>query len=353
MTDRSSRLMVGTAAVFFVFAFAGMMISAPRGLAQDWAPNGKITRPGVKEFQVPFASLKPEATFKIGADADWVQITDDAVWVASSEPASVHRINPKTNKEVAVVPVPGDPCAGLTFGFGSLWVPLCGKPSSIIRVDPATNQITATLPVGPAGPEGGIAASRDSVWIVTDNAGTLVRIDPVSNKVRQTISIAPGSYNPVFDGSMSEDGTVWISGGIANIVTAVDAASGAVLATVPVGPKPRFLAVGGGSIWTLNQGDGSVTRVDAQSRKAIATITVGIPGPGGDIGWGGGFAWTTVFGVPLTAIDGTTNKIFRQWVGAGGDALRFGHDSVWLTDYKHGTFSRITYAETMKSKTSR
>jgi virginiamycin B lyase len=156
----------------------------------------------------------------------------------------------------------------------------------------------------------------------------------------------------VFDGSTFGGGTVWITGGITNIVTAVGASSGIVLATIPVGPKPRFLAVGGGSIWTLNQGDGSVTRVDAQSRKAISTITVGIPGPGGDIGWGAGFVWTTVFGVPLTAIDGKTNKIFRQWVGTGGDALRFGHDSVWLTDYKRGTFSRITYAETMKSTTS-
>jgi DNA-binding beta-propeller fold protein YncE len=158
----------------------------------------------VKEFQAPFTSLKPEAIFKIGEDADWIQITDDAVWVASSKPASVHRIDPRTNKEVAVVPVPGDPCAGLAFGFGSLWVPLCGAPNSpnlMVRVDPRTNQISATLPIGPAGEEGGIAASGDSIWIVTDNNGTLVRIDPATNKTRQTISIAPGSYNPLFNES--------------------------------------------------------------------------------------------------------------------------------------------------------
>lgn len=351
MTARGSCLRVGTAALFFMVAAASLLISLPWASAQDSVAGGKITRPGVQEFQVPFTSLKPEATFKIGTDADWVQITDDAVWVASSEPASVHRIDPKTNKEVAIVSVPGDPCSGLTFGFGSLWVPLCGKPNSMVRVDATTNQIVATLPIGPAGPEGGIAASRDCVWMVTDDAGTLVRIDPVSNKVRQKISIAPGSYNPVFDGATLGDGTIWITGGTTNIVTAVDASSGAVLATVPVGPKPRFLAVGGGSVWTLNQGDGTVTRVDAQSRKVIATIAVGIPGHGGDIGWGAGFVWTTVFGVPLTGIDGKANKIFRQWVGEGGDALRFGHDAVWLTDYKHGMFSRITYAEIMKSKT--
>jgi sugar lactone lactonase YvrE len=93
----------------------GMALSLQPGSAQDSASTGKMARPGVKEFQVPFDSLRPEAAFRIGEDADWVQITDDAVWVASSNPASVHRIDPNTNKEVAIVPVPGDPCAGLAF----------------------------------------------------------------------------------------------------------------------------------------------------------------------------------------------------------------------------------------------
>lgn len=73
-----------------------MMISAPAGMAQESSSGGRVAPPGVKGVLVPFASLKPEATFKIGENADWVQITDDAVWVASSNPASVHRIDPKT-----------------------------------------------------------------------------------------------------------------------------------------------------------------------------------------------------------------------------------------------------------------
>jgi hypothetical protein len=325
----------------------GMVISATLGRTQDTVPDGRIARPGVKQFQVPFASLKPEATFKIGKDADWVLITDDAVWVGSSNPASVHRIDPKTNQEVAMVSMPGDPCAGLTFAFGSLWVPLCGKPNSTVRVDPGTNRITATLAIGPAGPEAGIAASRDSIWIVTDSAGSLIRIDPATDRARQTISIAPGSYNPAFGRDASGEGTVWITGVSTNVLTAVDADTGTLLASIPVGPKPRFLTVGKGSVWTLNQGDGTVTRVDAQSKKVIATIAVGIPGPGGDIAWGAGSIWTTVFGVPLSAIDAETNKVRRQWVGAGGDSLRLGHDSLWLTDYKRGTLSRIRLSQTL------
>jgi virginiamycin B lyase len=343
MTRRAIHPLVGKAMLLLI----GMVISASPGSSQDSPPDWKIARPGVKELQVPFASIKPEAIFKIGEDADWVQITDDAVWVASSNPASVHRIDPRTNTEVAIVPVPGDPCAGLAFGFGSLWVPLCGKQNLIVRVDPRTNRISGTIPIGPAGQEGGIAASNDSIWIITDNAGTLVRIDPVTNRARQTLSIATGSYNPFFS-----EGMIWITGGSANILTAVDASSGTVSATIPVGPKPRFLAAGGGSIWTLNQGDGTVTGVDAQSRKVTATIIVGIPGPGGDIAFGAGSIWTSVFGVPLTAIDGKTNKILRQWVGPGGDSLRFGHDSVWLTDYKRGTLSRFAYSELLSRPAS-
>jgi len=78
------------------------MISAQAAIAQPSEANRGVAPPGLKEIQVPFASLKPDATFKIGVDADWVQITEDAVWVASSEPAAVHRIDPKTKERVPI-----------------------------------------------------------------------------------------------------------------------------------------------------------------------------------------------------------------------------------------------------------
>jgi virginiamycin B lyase len=82
-------------------------------------------------------------------------------------------------------------------------------------------------------------------------------------------------------------------------LTAVDATTGDVIAAIPVGPKPRFLTAGLGSIWTLNQGDGTVTRIDSQTRRVTATIAVGIPGHGGDIAFGAGSIWATVSDVAL------------------------------------------------------
>lgn len=323
MGQRVSRYRAGT----LLFLLATSAIAAQ---------TTKIVKPGVKGVQVPFASLKPSATLKIGGTADWVLVTNDAVWVAGSKPYTVQRIDPGTDRIVAKVVLPGEACSGLAFGFSSLWVPVCGEKPTLIRVDTQKNAVIAVLPVPAVEAEGGIATSGDSVWLVTDKNGGLSRIDPLTNSVRQKISIPPDSYNPIFS-----NGIVWVTGVESGVLTAVDASTGSVLDSVPVGSKPRFLTAGGGSIWTLNQGDGSVSRVDEKTRKVIATIQLGIPGTGGDIDYGADSVWLTVFDVPLTRVDATMNSVVKQWMGKGGDSLRFGFDSLWITDYKKGLLSRI------------
>lgn len=317
-----------------------VLITASQLVIAQTPAEPKVPKPGVKEVQVPFASLKPSATFqvggKVGGSADWVLVTEDAVWVASTKPFAVVRIDPATNKIIARVAIPGEACSGLAYGFGSIWVPICGKNAALVRVDTAKNKISATLAIPPAGDEGGITTSGDSVWLVIDKKGTLSRIDPATNKVKQRIAIPLGSYNPIYS-----HGVVWISGVESSTLTAVDAASGKVITSIPVGTKPRFLTAGAGSIWTLNQRDGSISRVDEKSRKVTATIQAGIPGTGGDIDYRDGSVWATVFDVPLTQIDAKTNKVVRQWIGKGGDSLRVGHGAVWLTDYKRGLIWRI------------
>lgn len=320
-------------AVSLLFLLAASVIAAQ---------TAKNVKPGVKGVQVPLASLKPSATLRIGETADWVLVTNDAVWVAGTKPYSVQRIDPMTNRIVAKVVLPGEACSGLAFGFKSVWIPVCGKRPTLIRVDAEKNAVIAALPVPAVEAEGGISTSDDSVWLVTDKNGTLSRIDPSTNSVRQKVSIPPGSYNPIFS-----DGIVWITGAERGLLTAVDALTGSVLDSVAVGSKPRFLTAGGRSIWTLNQDDGTVSRVDEKSRKVIATIQLGIPGTGGDVDYGGDSVWLTVFDVPLTRVDATTNTVVKQWIGKGGDSLRFGFDSLWITDYKKGLLSRIAIQDVL------
>jgi virginiamycin B lyase len=296
----------------------------------------KPKRPGIKAVQVPFTSVRRAAALHMGGHPDWMVITQDSVWIANDQLQAVQRVDLATNRLVATINLPAEPCSGLAYGFNTLWVPLCGQPPSLVRIDPATNQVSGTLPVGPVDSEGGIAAGDDSVWLVTGKDGTLARIDPVTNTLRAKIALPAGSYNPLFSGGM-----LWITGNASNVVTAVDPVSGAVIGSTPVHPGPRFLTSGGGSIWTLNQGDGTVSRISIKSRRVIATIKAGIPGSGGEICYGAGSLWLTVFDIPLTRIDPKTNRVLRQWTGRGGDSVRYGRGSLWLTDYKRGLLWRI------------
>jgi YVTN family beta-propeller protein len=297
----------------------------------------KIVRPGVPAVQVKMTELKPANTFTLGGSPDWMALTDDSVWISNARLKKVQRTDPAKNTVAGEVTFSGAPCSGLVAAFGSLWVPICAKSGgSLARVDLKTGKIISTLPFAPGESEGGITASQHSVWIVTDNNGTLLSIDPTTNQMKAKISVPAGSFNPLF-----ADGLIWVTGNASNELAVVDPASAKVLAKIPVGPKPRFLTASDGAVWTLNQGDGSVTRVDTKTKKVVATIAAGIPGPGGEICSGAGSIWTTVFDIPLSRIDAATNKVVKQWTGPGGDSVRFGFGSIWLTDLRKGLLWRF------------
>jgi virginiamycin B lyase len=290
-----------------------------------------VQTPGV---QHDISELAPVTTFEVKGHPDWMAVTDDAVWVTSSSVNHVVRLDAKSNQPGAMVTV-AKPCSGLAIGFGSLWIPSCGD-HTVVRVDLETGALQATIPAGPADSEGGIAVGAGSVWIVTSKESDLARIDPASNGVIAHIRIAAGSFNPIF-----ANGSIWVSSNAGGSLVRVDPATNSVAGETPVGPMPRFLTVGAGSIWVLNQGDGSIARVDAATGKRTALIAAGIPGLGGEIAFGAGAVWATVFDFPITRIDTATNAVTGQWHGAGGDSIRVAHGSVWLTSYMGAKLWRL------------
>jgi virginiamycin B lyase len=239
---------------------------------------------------------------------------------------------------VASVRLPGEPCAGLAVGFGYLWVPLCGTKPALAKVDLTKNRLSEVFPVGPAGPEGGIATGAGEIWLIMDSQGTMARITPDGRRGADT-HVPAGSYNPIF-----ARGRIWVTRAEGSEITALDAASGAIVASFKTGPNPRFLTAAGGAIWTLNQGDGTLTRIDIRSKR-IKSIALETPGHGGDIGSGGGVLWTTMPKMPLSAVSLHDSTLLCQWAGPGGDSLSVAHGAIWLTDYHAGTISRIALAD--------
>jgi streptogramin lyase len=280
------------------------------------------------------SELAPDAVIPLGKTADWVAVTSEAVWVGSTGPFAVNRIDPATRKRSASILLPGEPCAGLASDSTHLWVPLCGVETSLARIDLDTRRVKL-FEVGTVQAEGGVASGAGSVWLIVDALGTLARIDAHTGEVRRRVQVPPGSYNPYFIA-----GQVWVTHAAGAEVTQVDAATERIVGSAHTGPNPRFLTAAGGYVWTLNQGDGSLTRIDARSRASV-TIPLHTPGHGGDLSAGRGFVWTTMAKMPLTGIDAGAPSLRCRWQGPGGDSLGVGFGAIWLTDYHGGTVSRI------------
>jgi virginiamycin B lyase len=307
-----------------------LMSSAPAQAAPA-TPKPGVRTPGVK---IPIERLKPDAVFPVPGSPDWIAVDED-VWISNKPKDSVSRLSPTSNTSAATIPVGKRPCSGLASAFGSLWVPNCGD-QTLTRVDLKTGSITATIPITIGNSEGSIVSGGGSIWMVTDSNGTLARIDPATNTVVAEVYVPRGSYGLAYG-----DEALWVTSSEGDTVARVDPHTNLIVSTIAVGKTPRFIAAGGGAVWTLNQGDGSVSRIDPATNKVVATIEVGVPGPGGDIAVGEGSVWVTAFEYPLSRIDPDTNTVAQQFTGKGGDAVRVGLGSVWLSNLEAGTVSRI------------
>lgn len=290
----------------------------------------------------PMSELKVTATIPIAKQTDWVKVTATAVWIGSKGPYAVSEIDPRTN-QVTKVELPGDPCAGLAADGENLWVPLCGKTPKLARVDLKKRVVTGVFDVGPGAAEGGIAVGAGSVWLIVDKKGSMARIDPASGSILGTVQVKPGSYNPVFS-----EGRIWVTRASAAELTIVDAATAKVMGSVPIGRHPRFLTAGGGGVWTLNQAKGSLSRIDIGGQQPVVTVPLHVPGSGGDIAYADGEVWVTMLKTPLTVVDASRAQPLCQWKGAGGDAVGVGHGSIWLTDIRGGTVTRIALSDVPK-----
>ena len=292
-------------------------------------PTLGVKTPGV---QIPFANLKAEAEFPAPAKPDWIFFSGAAYFPAAD---SIERIEPKTDQKAEPVAGVPKPCGGMASGFGSLWAPACGT-GSLDRVDPKTFKVSQKIATGVAGARGVIAATADSVWLLTDDRTTLARIDPDQNAVVGEIRVPAGCRSLTF-GEMS----LWLACPEENKVLRINPATNLVEKSIEVSGQPDTLAAGAGSIWALCHKDGKVDRIDPKTDKVSKTIELGIPNADGQIAFGEGFLWVTQTGFPLARIDAALEKVVQQFRGEGGGAIAVSPGAIWLSNVKAGTVWRI------------
>ena len=297
-----------------------------------WPPKAGIKTPGI---QIPFSTLKSEVDLVLEGVPTWLMADGPTLVLPIGDKGTIARVGNRGNKAMDSWTGLEAPCGGAVSAFESLWVPDC-KKQSIARVDLKSGKVTASAGVGVGKAKLALAATADSVWVLSDEKGTLSRVDPADNSVVSELRLGPSCNTVQF-----EQEALWVSCPAENRLLRIDVKANLVDKRIEVATEPISVAFGEGHLWVLGNKEGKVSKVDPKTFKVVATVETGVPMGNGSLAFGDGFVWVSATGYPLTKIDAKTDKVVQQFVGEGGGLVRFVSGSVWLMNSGKATVSRF------------
>jgi len=309
-----------------IAAAAGLLAAAPKEVKK---PKLGVQTPGV---QIPYVSLKSDAEIKLEAAPTGVAFTTEAL-IAAGE--NIQRVEARSNKPGDKIAGLNSACGGLINALASLWTVNCGA-KTVSKIEAKSGKTTATIDSGAVMAPMALAASTDSVWLLSDATTTLIRIDPKENAAVAEIRLPAGCTEILF-----AENALWVPCPGADRVLRIDPATNLVDKRVEVSGQPVAITAGEGSIWVLTSKEGKVAQIDPKTNKVTATIELAIPNAKGSMAFGEGSVWVSIPGFPVTRILASTAKVIQQFVGDGAGQIYFGLNSVWLADPQAKTVRRF------------
>ena len=167
---------------------------------------------------------------------------------------------------------------------------------------------------------GGVATALDLKFITGGKprpalANSLLVLDA---RTLATVRNVPGGKAPSRSRVVRAAGLVWTVNGEENRLLATDDRSGRVVRDVVVGTEPIAVAIGFGSVWVANAGNGSITRVALAGAKVEA---LGLNDEPAGIATGAGSVWVvSQQSKKLRRIDPETNLATKT--------VRFSHEPL-------------------------
>jgi hypothetical protein len=264
--------------------------------------------------------------------ADFAVAADSGVWVSGVAPGAVLYDGP-SGAITARARIPGGVGQALEVHRGEVLVPTL-NPSLLLRLDQGSGAVQARVKL-PANPivESAVGAEDGTAFVLVDPAQP---------------TIAMVSEDGTVDSMPAPEGASALRAGYGSLWVPTDAGTverysleAGTWSSIGAGPFPRFLDVGYGAVWVMNQGDGSVTRIDGRSGKAITFPVTGEQISGGDLTTGAGAVWLRTDSSVLR-IDPRTRRV-THWIelppGSGSVAAVRG--SLWITNHDHLAVHRV------------
>jgi DNA-binding beta-propeller fold protein YncE len=147
---------------------------------------------------------------RTGASPQSLAVGGGSLWVANHDARTVTRIDQRSGKVMADIPVPSEPHR-IAHGAGAAWV---GNwhDNSVSRIDPTTNRVVGSpIPIGFHA--GNLVVGAGGVWVTSDYRAdaaaedvVVVRVDPQNNRAVETIAVGGHPIDVA-----AAEGTVWVS----------------------------------------------------------------------------------------------------------------------------------------------
>ena len=165
LVNKVKRVDLATGAIEGTFSVGVDPIFAAFGYGALWVVNTDSTsvsviRPGITRVQ----------TISVPGRPLQVAVGESGVWVADWKSGAVTRIDPDTRRVVDKIEDPKSfGFLGVAAGGGAVWLASPEFPSQIVRINPRTNRVTAYVPIN--GSPRGIAAAGDQIWVSVSEIG--------------------------------------------------------------------------------------------------------------------------------------------------------------------------------------
>lgn len=229
------------------------------GAGSVWATGPRVL------LRIDPATDSVVARILLPALAGAVAVAGRLVWVvtnpahtsaAATAPSLLWSIDTSTNR-LAGTPIALSPMASagkLVATKGSLWVTndQHGAFGRLYRIDPRTRKIVARIPI-PNDPAS-IVAADGFLWVGESDRGKIVRLDPKSGAVEGR----PISVGGALLTLAAADGTIWVANNYGGRLATIDARTAKLIANRPL-PGVYEIAASKGTAWATFARTGTLT----------------------------------------------------------------------------------------------
>jgi YVTN family beta-propeller protein len=301
-----------------------------------------------------FPALEKDAVFVVNGGSNSLSVVDvERLEITSTlqlkDMAYPHHINLSPDRSLLVVAVPGtDLSGGHGGGHGGH-----SMPGKVLLLDAKTGETRAVRQFDAVTHNGAFSPDGTEVWTALMAApGTVAVLDSRTLEPKQTIPVGDMPAEVTF----SQDGRyAFVANGASNNVTVVDAATKAVVRTVPVGLNPVGAWPGNDGLMYVDNEDGkSLSAIDASTLEVARTYPLGFTpamaatAPNGEL-----WVTDTDNGQIVFFAAGTTTRQGELATGAGAHGITFSPDgaTAFITNQTAGTLSVVDVASRTLRKT--